>query len=347
MATNEAVNAEAEEREDFVWTNQGPGTKLTGTFEGLIYAGRLSPSEAQNGSSFGVVFTDVEVDEGTLYVNDAKPEEGFTVVDEDSGKRATDYRLMDPDDEKTTMLGDTGMISDRSGATYSPGEVAESTVIVWYNGLSGQRVGRTLDFHGIPFAEYKEDGYLNKGLFQVCADWRNGNRAELSRNGLAPRVARVPLAREGLLGERISVEMERKGRAHYVHITDAEGEEVEMQYSDAADARLQEEGIEMLLHHGEGWQDRPANAEGPAPSFNIEVPTGDDNEYGLTPVADAFATDVASALEGTGHTPETAFEAAGGIAGLMEQHGVEADVEAVRAAIYDRVSHLDSLSDDE
>lgn len=343
MAQEQVVQEDAE-REEFAWANQGPGTKLTGTFEGIIYAGKLSKNEAQNKTSFGVVLSNVSTDEGTLYVNDAKADDGFTIVEEETGKRATDYRFADPEDEGTTKLGDTNMISDRSGATFSPGEVSEDTIVVWYNGLSGQRVGRTLDFHGIPFAEYKEDGYLNKGLLQVCADWRTGNRSELARNGLAPRVARAPVPRSDLLGEEITVEIERNGRAYYAHVT-LDGEEVDMMYAEDADSVLESEGINMHLYHGDGWQDRPANAQGPAPSFNIQVPGKETDEYGLNPVQQSFVSSLVSALEGTGHTIESAFGEAGGLEGLMTQHGVEGDSEAIRAAVHDRVTHLDPINE--
>lgn len=346
----DAENAE-EEREEFAWLNQTPTTTISGKPLGMIYAGSLSQHEEQNGTSFGIVLEDVEVVEGDLYRNADKPEDGFTFKDDENEQRATDYRVVDLDDQQTTTVnaGDQTFVTDRSGASFEPADgFDEGPVIAWYNGMAGQFVARALDFNGRPFAEYKEDGYLMKGLFQVAEGWRDrSQRSDLAKNGKAPRVARVPILRPEADGERVTIEIGRYngGRMYEAHVyegaTTDEDAEFDMRYEEEADDVLAEEGVTMSLHHGEGWQDRPANAEASADDFDIQVEAGGgvEDTDGLTSQQEAFVESTSNALEGTDLTPAEAFN--GGLSGLMENHGVSGDVEEIREAIYVNVSHLD------
>lgn len=326
--------------------NQTPTTRVKGTPKTLVYAGDLRA--AQNGTSFGVVFDadSFSVVEGTLVRNSKKPDGQVTIAN-DEGKRSTDYRVVDLNDEGTTTIevGGETFVTDRAGNQY---EVVDGVddgdeeVIIWYNTVSGNRIGRILDFNGVPFAAYKEDGYLLKGLIQVSEEWRNANGArkkELKDAGLAPRVARFPVLRDDISEVEIEISRWNGGRMYEAHVFDADGEELEFKYDEGnADDVLSENNYTMSLEHGDGWQDKPANAQEQARTFNISI--GEPSEDGLTQTGENFVQSVVSALEGTELTPEQAF--AGGIEGLMQDHNVTDDVTAVRAAVYERVSHLDT-----
>ena len=353
MAETKAANDEAaqdETREEFAWINQTPTTALTGTAVDIIYAGRLDSNEAQNGTSFGIVFEDVEVREGGLYRNNDKPEDDVTMVqDGDDEKHATDYRVVDTDDEGTTTveMGGETFVTDRSGASFEPVDaVTEDKVIVWYNGMAGQIIARALDFNGRPFAEYKDDGYLMKGLLQVPEGWRSNRRACLDA-GHKPRIARAPVLRPEADGEQITITIGRYngGRMYEAHVyegdTTDEDAEFDMRYDDEADDVMEAQEYGMSLYHGDGWQDKPSNAEAPTSGFDIQVETSDDVETeGLNAAQERFVQDVVDALEGTDLPPEEAFPS-GGLGGLMETHGVEGDVDEIREAVYENASYLD------
>ena len=351
MSANEAeMEAEqSEEREEFAWLNQTPTTAISGVPVDVIYAGRIDSNEAQNGTSFGIVLEDVEVEGGELYRNADKPEDDVTIIDGDDGeKHATDYRVVDTDDDGTTTVnvGGETFVTDRSGASYEPVEsFDEGKVIAWYNGMSGQILGRAFDFNGRPFAEYKDDGYLMKGLFQVPSGWRTNRRACLDA-GRKPRVARAPVLRDDVKGERVTITIGRYngGRMYEAHAylgtEQDEDAELDMLYDEDADDVMAEQEYGMSLYHGQGWQDKPANAEAPAQGFDIQVQTNEPAEVdGLTDSQLAFVDSVVNALSDTDLTPDEAFN--GGLAGLMEQHGVTGDVDEIAEAVFDNTPHLD------
>lgn len=346
-AETEAENGE--EREEYAWVNQTPTTGITGTPVELIYAGRIDSNEAQNGTSFGVVLTDVSVREGDLFRNADKPEGDLTIIEGDDGeKHATDYRVVDLDDEQTTTVnaGDQTFVTDRSGASYEPVDsIEEDKVIVWYNGMSGQILGRAFDFNGRPFAEYKDDGYLMKGLLQVPEGWRTNRRACLDA-GRKPRIARAPVLRDDVRGETVTITIGRYngGRMYEAHAylgdTTDEDAELDMLYEEDADDVMAEQEYGMSLYHGTGWQDKPANAEAPTQGFDIQVETNEPAEVdGLTDAQLAFVDSVVNALSGTDLTPDEAFN--GGLSGLMEQHGVTGDEQEIAEAVFENTPHLD------
>lgn len=352
--TTEVESGTDNEQQQLAWVNQTPTTKLTGEFVDLIYSGDLSSRTAQNGTSFGVVMKNLRVDEGDLYRNQNKDGDALVIVDEDEGKRATDYRVADDGDEvegrgqpslTTIQAGDQTILTDRAGQSFEVGELSDDEVIVWYNGMSGQIIGRALDIHGRPFAEYKNDGYLVKGLLQVAEGWRNGNKGQMVRDGLGPRVARAPVPRPDLVGNEVSIEIGRwnGGRMYEATITDVDGEQVDMEYSSDFEENFESHEIGMHLHHGEGWQDKPANAQEPARQFNITV-GGETNDDGFTAVQQNFITSVTTAvIEAGQRNADDAFM--NGVAGLMDQHGVEGDADEIRAEINARLEQ--HFEDDE
>ena len=339
-------DAEQDEEQESVWVNQAPTTTVSGVARELIYSGELSERVAQNGTSFGVLFTDFQVEDGELYRNQNKVDGGVTVVDEETGKRATDYRAVDLTDQKisTTEINGETFVTDRAGQSFESVEDLDgddNEVIVWYNGMSGQVISRALDFNGRPFAEYKQDGYLLKGLYQVANGWRDGDKGDMVKSGLGPRVARAPLLREDVQDERISITIGRwnGGNMYEATVEDADGEELDMLYDENADDVLDEVEYGMHLHHGEGWQDEPANAQKPARSFDItaDAVEGGDGDGELTPVEQNFVDNVTDAVIETGlRDADDAFT--GGISGLMNQHGVDGDAAELRSIINDRVA---------
>lgn len=262
MPEQETASAEADtepERVEYAWASQTPETRIKGVPKGIIYAGQIDDSVAQNSTSFGLVLGNAEVVNGSLWQNQSKPDDGTTAdgVDEDQS-RPTDYRIADEDDRDTT-IANGALVTDENGPnTYDEGDaIAEDEVIVWYNGMSGERLSRVLDFNGRPFARWTDDGYLVKGLYQPAEGWRGANgdkRRQMKDNGKAPRVVRAPILRqqvdityddEGnvetatLLEEpkeqEVLIDMSRfqGGRAYEIHVFDAETFEEEMGSLDA------------------------------------------------------------------------------------------------------------------
>lgn len=276
MAETESQSAEAdeEEREEFAWASQTPTTRVSGVPTGIIYAGDLSDSVAQNDTSFGLVLKNVDVEVGELFANEAR--DGGTVkdvVDEESTV-PTDYRIADPDDKDASFDRDGKFQTEEEGTvdgeladTYVEADgVDEDEIIIWYNGLSGQRLGRVLDFNGQPYARWTDDGnYLIKGLYQCANGWREArgsDRGDLARAGKAPRVARAPILRWSVEHEyddegditsttlhdepqspRILVDVSRaqNGRGYRLNVFDAEQFEDEYGSLDA-DLPLNDDG---------------------------------------------------------------------------------------------------------
>lgn len=226
-AASESADADTdEERIERPWAQQTPKTRVTGTITGVFYAGQLDEGTAQNDTSFGIVLEDAEVVEGTLYVNEEKPSDGTTADGVgDNQPRPTDYRIVDEDDRDTTIANGAFVTDENGPNTYEEADgFGEDAVIVWYNGLSGQRIGRVLDFNGQPFAKWTDDPqdpYLVKGLLQPAAEWPDANsdrRSEMAQNGLAPRIARAPVFRE-----RVDVIYDDEGSIEEITVED-EGE---------------------------------------------------------------------------------------------------------------------------
>lgn len=305
MAEAATTEGETEDVERTVraWASQTPVTRIEAEVTDVIFAGGLG--DTQTGSSFGVVLQSPEVVTGELFVNQVKPEDGLTAEGVPEGhSRPTDYRIVDTDDRGTTVANGALVTGEEGPNTYDEGEaIAEDEIIVWYNGLSGERIARVLDFNGRPFARWTDDGYLIKGLFQVAEGWRGGNseqRKALKNDGRAPRVARLPILREDVKGQRLLFDMTRYrgGRGYEIHVFDAEAfedefgsrdfptadierddryqlvadSELDMPYSEDADDVLVETfGPEvdeidptpeffMSMETGAGWQDRPEGA---------------------------------------------------------------------------------------
>lgn len=223
--TEAEAESEAEQRTEYAWASQTPDTRIKGTPKSIIYSGRIDDTVAQNDTSFGVVLEDVEVVDGTLWKNQSKPDGETTAegVDEDES-RPTDYRIADEDDRDTTVANGA-LVTDENGPnTYEEAdEIEEDAVIVWYNGMSGERLSRVLDFNGRPFARWTDDGYLVKGLYQVAEGWRDASgdkRSQMKDEGKAPRVVRAPILRQ-----RVEVEYDEDGNVDEAELLDEPNEQ--------------------------------------------------------------------------------------------------------------------------
>ena len=162
----------------------------------------------------------------------------------------TDYKVADPDDDEASIQYNsdgeqTGI--DVSGGEFESNEVGEfdaDRIMVWYGGMSGQRIGRALDFNGMPFARFTDpddsDPYLIKGLFQAPIGWRGDadveqfdsvpatDRSELaraeSRGGLGrpPRVVRPAILRDDIDGRAfIALGRYDGGQMYETHVGEA------------------------------------------------------------------------------------------------------------------------------
>jgi hypothetical protein len=165
--------------------------------------GELSGSTPQNDDSFAVILDNPELVSGDAFVNEARGENTSVVeeIDEDTS-RPTDFRFLDgEDDDVASYDRDGNLTTDEKGpSSYVETEELPDRIMVFYNGMTGSRVGRTLDFNGQSYAKFRDDTeYLVKGLYQAHPSWRDANgsedRKELAKAGKAPRVVRAPILR--------------------------------------------------------------------------------------------------------------------------------------------------------
>lgn len=248
--TNAAEDADAEstdeERETYAWVSQQPNSRIVGTPVDLIYAGELGSDVAQNDDSYILLLKDAEVVNGSLFVNEEKPDDGTTAdsTGEDE-PRSTDYRVISEDSGVGTFVKGSLTTGENGANVYDEAdEFAEDVVAVFYNGVTGSRVGRTMDFNGRQYARWTETPYLVKGLYQAHPDWRGADsqtRSDLAQNGKAPRVARVPIPRfhvdgssydSDMEGDEIVIDMtllrpDQSNSGYEVHIFDAAAMEAE------------------------------------------------------------------------------------------------------------------------
>lgn len=181
-----------------------PNSRIRVTAEDISYAGDLGSDVAQNSNTFILDISELDVIRGTFFVNDSKPDDGTMgdVTGEDEG-RSTDYRVVSEDSGVATFVKGSMTTDEVGDNVYDEGDTAvindvDETTALFLNGMTGNRVGRTLDFSGRNYARWTDTPYLVKGLFQCHPDWRGANGGERGRmagNGKAPRVARPPIAR--------------------------------------------------------------------------------------------------------------------------------------------------------
>lgn len=374
-----AEDSDSEEGyEPVAWASQTPETRIAGRPVEIIYGGSLDSSEAQNKISFGLALEDPRVVKGTLFRNESRGDDETTAesVGEDE-PRPTDYRIADTEDRETTIVKDSLTTGESGPNVYDEvDEFADETVIVWYSGMAAERIARSLDFNGMPFAS-------SYGLFQVANEWRGADgstRGELKDSGLGPRVARLPLLRFAVdddtlvedfeAGPEVLIDISRwqGGRAYEAHVLDAaafEAEagsldadlprndsgfvdadaEFEFQYNEDAASVLDQAEYGLYIYDGDAWEDGPDGVArgGGTGDFDVQSSTPDVGEDGFTDDQREFVTTVVDEITGTGLTPEEAFE--GGIEGLIgantDAFTIVPDADDVLEAVYEQTPHLD------
>lgn len=368
-------NEAAEEQPQYAWAQQTPVTRIQGRPQAIIFADQLGAEQPDD--SYGVVLADAEVVVGTLFENQIRDGELTVDAVEEGQPRPTDYRIADPDDRDVVFDRDGNLKSKENGPNiYVEGDaVAEDEIIVWYNGMAGQRIGRTLDFNGLPFADYTDSGYLKKGLYQAAEGWRGASssqRGELVDKGLAPRVVRAPILREDVEDTEVLIDVTRYdgGRGYELHVFDAaefEDEfgsldhptddiergqyglecESEIQFTsvspEEAEETLEEAGYAMHMVHGDGWVEEPENADYQPPgadSFDVTVEQADEED--IEQQWDEFASMIADEIP-DGATPDETYSR--GIEGVIEKNsGLFHEVpsaEEIRRRVYEKVAWLD------
>lgn len=153
--------------------------------------------------------------------------EKWSAIEYDEAKiGGSDFKIANSNDRDAGIQYNSD--GDESGIDVGGGEFSSTQVddfgdvdriMIWYGGISGQRIGRTLDACGSPFARFTDpdDGdlpYLVKGLLQAPLGWRNtqSNNSDTEQYGVTktrdqlkdeetyPRVARPPVLRADLDG---------------------------------------------------------------------------------------------------------------------------------------------------
>jgi hypothetical protein len=364
---------QTDEEAEYAWASQQPTTRIRVDPNELIYSGELDDTVAQNDTSFALQADGIEVINGTVFENDERGEYESTseAAEANDQPRATDFRVVDVDDKSADAKQDFLFTREEMGDYTVRDESIEEETLLFFNGMSGQFVGRTLDFNGLPWARYTDDGYLVKGLLQVPDEWRSANRSkrsDMAQDGRAPRVARTPFLRGDV--DEIIIDLSRYngGRMYEVHVFDGteienpeleleEGsdgmildgvEELQPRYDDEADDYLADREVRWALYHGDGWPDEPANAEATG-SVDVELDVGGDEtelESGFTASQERLIDSFEDALKGSGVTPDGAFD--GGLEAAIETYADDAGcadnlpaVNDVREELYVRLSHLD------
>ena len=282
-----------------VWKNRNipEGFKTTSEFNDTI---RLAQADDDTNYVRGQEVTDEAIEDAQARLDEADVD--YEGEEYDALKvSGTDYKVADPTDQEASVQEVSGQTLgiDVGGGVYEAEQVEEfdsDRIMVWYGGMSGQFVGRGLDFNGMPFARYTDDGYLVKGLFQVAIGWRGDadveeydnvpttDRSELATDlGRKPRVARPPVLRDDIDGRAfIGIGRYNGGQMHEVHIGRAEEsyddilaamrdnddpdyDGLDMKYDQSPEERLAAEFEDAsdiyALYHGEGWQSEPDNKQ--------------------------------------------------------------------------------------
>jgi len=295
----------------------------------------------------------------------------------------TDYKVAAEDGNDVKTYNDDVIGIDVGGGTLDSeqrDEFDHDTVMVWYGGIVGQFIARTLDFNGAPFAHYNDEGYLVKGLLQPPIGWRNDDvekfenvpttdRSKLASPkdrggyGRPPRIARPVVLREEL-DDTAEIELswydDAKSRRNFDGVfVDGEELDLAMAYGrdDGPDAVI-EDALDVdnaadayWMFHGEGWEDEVEVVEDDTDTSGGSFDMGMDEDVvddGLTDREEEFAESVTEQLTGTGAHPddEVFLDSGADIEGLV-QHNVDAfdtddpNVEGIRTFIIENLSHIE------
>jgi hypothetical protein len=168
-------------------------------------------------------------------------------------------------------------------------ELNEDYLMVWYGGIIGQFVVRSLDFNGMVYARYNDNDYLTKGVLQAPLGWRDSDvedydvettdRGKLAAPkdsgglGRPPRIARPIVLRDEIVDSEAEIRMgwldDGKNRRSFDGLF-VEDEELDLSNAYADDSgydfpdaviedRLDVDDADSVywMYHGEGWQPQP------------------------------------------------------------------------------------------
>jgi len=272
--------------------------------------------------------TQEAIDDATTRLDEAGY--GFVNAEMVSG---TDYKIVgEGNNTEIKEFRDEIIGVDVGGGTFDSEQSRSfnhDTVMVWYGGIIGQFLIRTLDFNGLVFANFNQDGtYLNKGILQVPDGWRN-NRGKCLAEKQYPREARPIVLRPELEDTRAEIRMtwdDENGRRNYEGVF-IDGEELSLRNAYDADDTYPDTTIVNALgvdeayyaynlYHGDGFAAVPESFEEPSDvadtatdtgsgsgdsdtsggSFDIGAGTSGESEEGLTTMESEFVDMVVDQL---------------------------------------------------
>jgi len=306
----------------------------------------------------------VEVTEDAVSEAEARLEDAGVDVDEADTIDGTDFKIAGEAGNDVKTYKDDVIGIDVGGGTFDADrvELDEDRVMVWYGGIIGQFLARSLDFNGMVYARYNDNDYLTKGLLQAPLGWREDDvenydvettdRGKLAAPkdsgglGRPPRIARPIVLRDELESTEAEIRMSWLGDSQQRRSFDGlfvDGEELELSnaYADESGYDFPDAVIEDRLdvddadtvywmYHGDGWQPQPAGysveeeEDTSGGSFDMGVSTDDSDDGGLSDDEQQFAEMVTEQLTGTGAHPddEVFLDGSEDIIGLV-QHNLE------------------------
>ena len=212
----------------------------------------------------------------------------YTEADEIDG---TDFKLAGEDGNEVKTYKDDVIGIDVGGGTFDADQVAldEDYLMVWYGGIIGQFVVRSLDFNGMVYARYNDNDYLTKGVLQAPLGWRDSDvedydvettdRGKLAAPkdsgglGRPPRIVRPIVLRDEVVDSEAEIRMgwldDGKNRRSFdglfvddeeLDLSNAYADDSGYDFPDAViEDRLDVDDADSVywMYHGEGWQPQP------------------------------------------------------------------------------------------
>jgi len=326
--------------EGSAWANRDrpDGFVSIGEYNDTLELARADPSEDDYAGG-------VEVTEDAVWEARERLENAGVDVESADPIDGTDFKIAGAEGNEVKTYKDDVIGIDVGGGTFDADrvELDEDRVMVWYGGIIGQFLARSLDFNGMVYARYNDNDYLTKGLLQAPLGWREDDvenydvettdRGKLAAPkdsgglGRPPRIARPIVLRDELLDTEAEIRMSWLGDAQQRRSFDGvfvDGEECDLSnaYADESGYDFPDAVIEDRLdvddadtvysmYHGDGWQPQPdgysveeTEEDTSGGSFDMGISTDDGDDDGLSDDEQQFAEMVTEQLTGTGAHPD-------------------------------------------
>lgn len=325
--------------EGSAWENRNrpDGFVSIGEYNDTLELSRADPSEDDYAGG-------VEVAEDAVWEARERLEDAGVNYDEGDFIDGTDFKIAGADGNEVKTYKDDVIGIDVGGGTFDADrvELDEDRVMVWYGGIIGQFLARSLDFNGMVYARYNDNDYLTKGLLQAPLGWREDDvenydvettdRGKLAAPkdsgglGRPPRIARPIVLRDELQDADAEIRMSWLGDSQQRRSFDGvfvDGGELDLSnaYADESgydfpdvviEDRLDVDDADTVysMYHGDGWQPQPEGYSVEEPedtsggSFDMGVSTDDTEDDGLSDDEQQFAESVVEQLTGTGAHPD-------------------------------------------